>query len=79
MRVDTPGGTVAQATASNEAGDSYSAEMITGEPYLLTFHSTLIIARNIIDGVWDPGFQTPAKVYGPDLALQIPGVSRTDL
>jgi short subunit dehydrogenase-like uncharacterized protein len=67
------------STATNAAGESYSAEMITPEGYLLTFHSALIIARNILDGVWDPGFQTPAKVYGADLALEIPGVSRTDL
>ena len=67
------------ATATNAAGESFSAEMITPEAYLLTFHSSLIIARNIIAGHWEPGFQTPAKVYGPDLALQVPGVSRRDL
>lgn len=67
------------ATATNAQGESASAEMITPEPYLLTFHSALIIARHILDGRWDPGFQTPAKVYGPDLALEIPGVSRRDL
>jgi short subunit dehydrogenase-like uncharacterized protein len=67
------------ATASNGSGDSFSAEMITPEPYLLTFHSALIVARRIIDGQWQPGFQTPAKVYGADLALEIPGVRRTDL
>ncbi|WP_279244684.1 saccharopine dehydrogenase family protein [Candidatus Litorirhabdus singularis] len=67
------------ATAINAAGESFSAEMITPEAYLLTFHSSLIIARNIIDGQWEPGFQTPAKVYGPGLALQVPGVSRRDL
>jgi short subunit dehydrogenase-like uncharacterized protein len=67
------------ATATNTAGESFSAEMITPEAYLLTFHSALIIARNIIAGEWEPGFQTPAKIYGPDLALQVPGVSRRDL
>jgi short subunit dehydrogenase-like uncharacterized protein len=67
------------ATATNAQGESASAEMITPEPYLLTFHSALIIASHILDGRWDPGFQTPAKVYGPDLALEIPGVSRRDL
>lgn len=67
------------ATASNAAGETASAQMITPEPYLLTFHSTLLVARRILDGNWVPGFQTPAKVYGPDLALEIPGVSRVDL
>ena len=67
------------STATNAAGDSFTAEMITPEPYLLTFHSALIVARNILDGQWEAGFQTPAKVYGADLALQIPGVTRRDL
>ncbi|MAT92710.1 MAG: hypothetical protein CME59_08920 [Halioglobus sp.] len=67
------------ATASNAAGDSASAQMITPEPYLLTFHSSLIIARRILDGHWEPGFRTPAQVYGAHLALEIPGVSRQDL
>lgn len=67
------------STASNEAGESVSAEMITPEPYLLTFHSTLIVAKRVIDGDWQPGFQTVAKMYGPDLALEVPRVSRRDL
>jgi short subunit dehydrogenase-like uncharacterized protein len=67
------------ATATNAAGESFSAEMITPEPYLLTFHSALIIAKKIIEGEWEAGFQTPAKVYGADLALEIPGVTRRDL
>jgi short subunit dehydrogenase-like uncharacterized protein len=67
------------ATASNAAGDSASAAMITPEAYLLTFHSTLIVAKRVIDGHWEAGFQTVGKVYGPDLALEVPGVSRIDL
>jgi len=53
--------------------------MITPEGYLLTFHSTLIVAKRVIDGHWEPGFQTVGKIYGPDLALEVPGVSRIDL
>ncbi|MDX1736210.1 MAG: saccharopine dehydrogenase NADP-binding domain-containing protein [Halioglobus sp.] len=67
------------ATAENAAGVRFSAEMITPEPYRLTFHSSLMVARRILDGQWAPGFQTPAKMYGPELALQIPGVTRRDL
>ena len=67
------------STATNALGQMASAEMITPEPYLLTFHSTLIIARRVLDGEWEPGFQTVGKVYGPDLVLEVPGVSRTDL
>lgn len=67
------------ATASNAAGERFSAEMITPEPYRLTFHSTLLIAQKILAGQWSPGFRTPAQQYGADLALEIPGVTRRDL
>ena len=67
------------STARNAAGNAASAALITPEAYLLTFHSTLIIAKRVVDGQWQPGFQTPAKVYGADLVLEVPGVTRTDL
>jgi len=67
------------STVSNDDGDTASAALITPEPYLLTFHSTLIVARRVIDGDWQPGFQTVGKVYGPELVLEVPGVSRADL
>jgi short subunit dehydrogenase-like uncharacterized protein len=67
------------STVTNAAGDTASAAMITPEAYLLTFHSTLIVAKRVIDGHWEPGFQTVGKVYGPDLALEVPGVSRSDI
>ena len=67
------------STVTNDAGESASAALITPETYLLTFHSTLIVAKRVIDGYWDPGFQTVGKVYGPDLVLEVPGVSRADL
>ena len=67
------------STATNAAGESASAAVITPEAYLFTFHSTLIVAKRVIDGYWEPGFQTVGKVYGPDLALEVPGVSRIDL
>jgi short subunit dehydrogenase-like uncharacterized protein len=67
------------STVSNNTGDTASAALITPEAYLLTFHSTLIVARRVLDGHWEPGFQTVGKVYGPDLVLEVPGVSRSDL
>ena len=67
------------STATNSGGASVSAALITPEGYLLTFHSTLIVAKKVIDGDWEPGFQTVGKVYGPDLVLEVPGVSRVDL
>ncbi|MBT4522957.1 MAG: hypothetical protein HOC23_23395 [Halieaceae bacterium] len=65
-----------ESIVSNDAGDTASATLITPEAYLLTFHSTLIVARRILDGHWESGFQTVGKVYGPDLILEVPGVTR---
>ena len=67
------------STVTNSAGESASAALVTPEAYLLTFHSSLIVARRVIDGDWEAGFQTPAKVYGADLVLEVPGVTRSDL
>ena len=67
------------STASNAAGESASAALITPEAYYLTFHSALIAARRVIDGDWEPGFQTPAKAYGADLVLEVPGVTEKHL
>lgn len=66
------------STVSNEKGEFATASLVTPEAYLLTFHSALIIAKRVLDGYWDPGFQTPAKMYGADLVLEVPGVSRSD-
>jgi len=66
------------STASNAAGDSATATLITPEAYLLTFHSTLIVVKRVLAGDWQPGFQTVAQVYGPDLVLEVPGTSRED-
>lgn len=46
------------------------------EGYTLTAHSSLIIAKKILDGNFKTGYQTPAGCYGADLILEIPGVRR---
>jgi short subunit dehydrogenase-like uncharacterized protein len=68
-----------EATVINAAGDQASAQLITPEAYQLTFHSALLVVQHIFNGQWQAGFQTPAKVYGPDLVLSVPGVTRSDL
>jgi hypothetical protein len=44
------------------------------EGYLFTAHSSLIIAKKITEGIWEKGYQTPAGMYGHELAREIPGV-----
>lgn len=46
------------------------------EGYTLTVHSSLIIAQKILNGIFFPGYQTPARAYGENLVLEIPGVER---
>lgn len=41
--------------------------------YTLTVHSTLIIAKKILEGNFRYGYQTPAACYGEELVKEIPG------
>ncbi|MGI8582058.1 MAG: saccharopine dehydrogenase family protein [Chitinophagaceae bacterium] len=61
---------------TNSAGKTVSARLIGPEGYTLTLHSTLLIAQKALKGIAAPGYQTPAKVYGEDLVLEVPGVKR---
>ena len=62
--------------ATNAAGKTASARLSGPEGYTLTYHSTLLIVQKVLRGVAAPGYQTPAKVYGEDLVLEVPGVKR---
>jgi short subunit dehydrogenase-like uncharacterized protein len=51
----------------------------TVEGYTLTAKTSVLIALKILSGNVKLGFQTPAKAYGPDLILEVPGSKRSDL
>jgi len=61
---------------SNEKGEKIHAALSGPEGYTLTAHSSLIIAKKILEGNFKPGFQTPAGCYGADLIMEVPGVKR---
>ena len=61
---------------TNAAGKRASARLTGPEGYTVTLHSTLIIVQRVLRGFSAPGYQTPAKVYGEDLVLEVPGVKR---
>ncbi len=61
---------------TNAAGKTALARLSGPEGYTLTLHSTLLIAKKVLKGIAAPGYQTPAKVYGEDFVLEIPGVKR---
>jgi short subunit dehydrogenase-like uncharacterized protein len=67
------------AEASDEAGNRAVSRMRTPHGYTLTAVAALEIVRRVLAGNVHPGYQTPAKAYGPDLVMEIGGVTRTDL
>ncbi len=62
----------------NQAGKTVTARLDCPEGYTLTALTALTIVRDVLDGKRKAGFQTPAGLYGPDLILEIDGVTRTD-
>lgn len=73
------GRTSVLAEATDAGGRSFRARLDGPEAYSLTVAAALACTQRVLEGVAPPGFQTPALAYGPDLVLEVPGVSRTDL
>lgn len=61
------------------AGTTRTTRMRTPEAYTLTALTAVAAARKVLAGQAPPGFQTPARAYGADFIMEIPGVSREDL
>jgi short subunit dehydrogenase-like uncharacterized protein len=55
------------------------SRLATPEGYTFSARSALAVVERVLGGQAPPGFQTPAKAYGPDFVLGIAGVTRTDL
>jgi short subunit dehydrogenase-like uncharacterized protein len=49
------------------------------EGYTLTALTALAIVEKVLKSQVSPGFQTPSRVYGADLILEIEGVVRSDI
>ncbi|UVE49932.1 saccharopine dehydrogenase NADP-binding domain-containing protein [Haloferax larsenii] len=58
--------------------ESVVSRLVTPESYLFTSHSAPYLAARVRDGDAPAGFQTPASAFGPDVALDVGGVERTD-
>jgi short subunit dehydrogenase-like uncharacterized protein len=67
------------AEASDGAGRRARARLRTPEAYTFTGRSAAAIAARVLRGDCELGFQTPARVYGPDFVLSFEGVAREDL
>jgi short subunit dehydrogenase-like uncharacterized protein len=59
--------------ARNAEGKVITARMRTANGYTLTVHSALGILAEVLAGVPDPGYTTPALLVGPDFASTLPG------
>lgn len=61
---------------TNEKGQYIEANWIGPEGYTFTAHSALLVVKKVLDGNFKPGFQTPSKLYGQDLAMEIEQTKR---
>ena len=73
------GKTLLWGEASDMNGNHVESRMQGPDGYTMTALTALKITQEILDGNFATGFQTPAKVYGADLILEIEGVSRQDI
>ncbi|RRR67599.1 MAG: saccharopine dehydrogenase [Candidatus Viridilinea halotolerans] len=65
--------------ASDDTGQRVTSRIQAIESYTLTAISAVLVAEKILAGEWRSGFQTPSRVYGPDLVMAIEGTQRIDL
>jgi hypothetical protein len=47
--------------------------------YLLTVESAIIVAQQVLNGNYTPGFQSPASAYGEELLALLPDTHLLDL
>jgi short subunit dehydrogenase-like uncharacterized protein len=60
------------------AGRRARSRIATVDGYTYTARAALAIVERALAGQAPPGFQTPAKAYGPDIALAVEGTTRVD-
>ncbi|MEP6652161.1 MAG: saccharopine dehydrogenase NADP-binding domain-containing protein [Myxococcales bacterium] len=72
-------GTVIVAEADDGAGRVARSRLRAPDAYTFTCSTALAIAERVLSGDFEPGFQTPGRVYGADFPLSFAGVSREDL
>ena len=65
--------------ARDGRGRVVASRLTAPEAYTTTALTSVAIARRVLDGDLEVGFQTPSRVYGADFILKIPGCRREDL
>lgn len=61
------------------SGERATSRLRAPNGYDFTASSAVLLARKALDGNTPAGFQTPSRAYGPDVVLEVPGVTRTDV
>src|SRR5438876_7774546 len=65
--------------AEDAMGRVVASRLTTPEAYTLTAETATAIVKRVVSGDVEPGFQTPARLFGPGFILGFAGVSRVDL
>lgn len=61
------------AEARDASGKIAHTRLQTPNGYKLTYLAAVDIARRVLGGEWQPGFQTPSLAYGAHYVLTLPG------
>ena len=59
-------------------GERAEARLRGASGYVMTAQTAVHLASKALGGKAPIGFHTPSRAYGPDVILEIPGVTRTD-
>lgn len=73
------GSTVVVGEVSDPEGHVARAILRGPDGYTFTMHSALCAMERVLAEPPEAGFQTPARAFGPDFALEVPGTHREDL
>jgi short subunit dehydrogenase-like uncharacterized protein len=73
------GKSVLWGEATDDQGNRVASRLRGPEGYTLTALTSLAVIERVLAGQAPAGFQTPAKVYGPDFILEVKGVEREDV
>jgi short subunit dehydrogenase-like uncharacterized protein len=73
------GKSIVWGEVKDESGRTAVSRLQGPEGYTLTALAALAIVEKALAGDAPAGFQTPSRAYGPDLILEVEGVTREDL
>lgn len=63
---------------ARDGAQSVVSRLETLEGYELTSRTALLAVQRVLAGRTRPGFETPARAFGPDFVLEVEGTSRSD-